>query len=287
MKKYLPYIFILTAGVFWGSLGIFTRNLAVYGFTPKDIVLVRNFGGLVVMTVLFFFMDRSIFRIKLRHFPFFIGTGIISVMAFTLLYFTCQQHCSLAVSAILLYTSPVFVMVMSTLIWKDKITKQKLLALAITLAGCVSVSGILGGNLSVTLFGFITGIGSGFFYALYSIFGRFALEHYNPYTVTYYTFVCAGLTSLLVASPSKVISAFSIYPAVPVFAVCLVLIGTVLPFVFYTRGLAEVESGKAAILACMEPVSAALIGVIVFGEPMTMSVVTGLVCILAAVYILR
>ena len=287
MKKYLPYIFILTAGVFWGSLGIFTRNLAVYGFTPKDIVLVRNFGGLVVMTVLFFFMDRSIFRIKLRHFPFFIGTGIISVMAFTLLYFTCQQHCSLAVSAILLYTSPVFVMVMSTLIWKDKITKQKLLALAITLAGCVSVSGILGGNLSVTLFGFITGIGSGFFYALYSIFGRFALEHYKPYTVTYYTFVCAGLTSLLVASPSKVISAFSIYPAVPVFAVCLVLIGTVLPFVFYTRGLAEVESGKAAILACMEPVSAALIGVIVFGEPMTMSVVTGLVCILAAVYILR
>lgn len=287
MKKYLPYIFILTAGVFWGSLGIFTRNLAVYGFTPKDIVLVRNFGGLVVMTVLFFFMDRSIFRIKLRHFPFFIGTGIISVMAFTLLYFTCQQHCSLAVSAILLYTSPVFVMVMSTLIWKDKITKQKLLALAITLAGCVSVSGILGGNLSVTLFGFITGIGSGFFYALYSIFGRFALEHYNPYTVTYYTFVCAGLTSLLVASPSKVISAFSIYPAVPVFAVCLVLIGTVLPFVFYTRGLAEVESGKAAILACMEPVSAALIGVIVFGEPMTMSVIAGLLCILAAVYILR
>ncbi|MBQ6896227.1 MAG: EamA family transporter [Oscillospiraceae bacterium] len=287
MKKYIPYLFVLTAGIFWGSLGFFNRNLAVYGFTPKDIVLVRNFGGLVVMTVLFFFMDRSIFRIKLRHFPFFIGTGIISVVAFTLLYFTCQQHCSLAVSAILLYTSPVFVMVMSTLIWKDKITKQKLLALAVTLAGCVSVSGIIGGNLSVTFFGFITGIGSGFFYALYSIFGRFALEHYKPYTVTYYTFLCAGLTSLLVASPSKVISSLSISPAVPVLSVCLVLIGTVLPFILYTKGLAEVESGKAAILACMEPVSAALIGVIVFGEPMTMSVITGLMCILAAVYILH
>jgi len=287
MKKYLPYIFILTAGVFWGSLGIFNRNLAVYGFTPKDIVLVRNFGGLVVMTVLFFITDRNIFRIKLRHFPFFIGTGIISVMTFTLLYFTCQQHCSLAVSAILLYTSPVFVMVISTMIWKDKITKQKLLALAVTLVGCVSVSGIISGNLSVTFFGLITGIGSGFFYALYSIFGRFALEHYKPYTVTYYTFLCAGLTSLLVASPSRVISAFRLSPAVVLFAICLVLIGTVLPFVLYTKGLAEVESGKAAILACMEPVSAAVIGVIFFGEPMTMSVITGLVCILAAVYILR
>ncbi|MBQ9844620.1 MAG: EamA family transporter [Oscillospiraceae bacterium] len=287
MKKYLPYIFILTAGIAWGSLGIFTRNLVIYGFTPKDIVLVRNFGGLVVMTVLFFFMDRNIFRIKLRHFPFFIGTGIVSVMAFTLLYFTCQQHCSLAVSAILLYTSPVFVMVMSALIWKDKITKQKLLALFVTLAGCAAVSGIFSGNLTVTAFGFITGIGSGFFYALYSIFGRFALQHYKPYTVTYYTFLCAGLTSLLVASPAKVISTFSLSPSVPFLAVCLVLIGTVLPFVMYTKGLAEVESGKAAILACMEPVSAALVGVIVFGEPMTMSVAAGLLCILTAVYILR
>ena len=67
-------MYILIAGIAWGSLGIFTRNLVAYGFTPKDIVLVRNFGGLVVMTVMFFFMDRNIFRIKIKHFPFFIGT---------------------------------------------------------------------------------------------------------------------------------------------------------------------------------------------------------------------
>ena len=65
------------------------------------------------------------------------------------------------------------------------------------------------------------------------------------------------------------------------------LIGTVLPFVMYTKGLAEIESGKAAILASVEPVAAALVGVIAFGEPMTVSVATGLLCILAAVYILR
>ena len=280
-------MYILIAGIAWGSLGIFTRNLVAYGFTPKDIVLVRNFGGLVVMTVMFFFMDRNIFRIKLKHFPFFIGTGIVSVMAFTLLYFTCQQHCSLAVSAILLYTSPVFVMVMSALIWKDKITKQKLFALVVTLAGCVFISGIIGGDITVTTIGFLTGIGSGFFYALYSIFGRFALEHYKPYTVTYYTFLCAGLASLFVASPAKVVATLTLSPSVPFFAACLILIGTVLPFVMYTKGLAEVESSKAAILACVEPVSAALVGVIVFGEPMTASVAMGLLCILTAVYVLR
>ena len=287
MKKYLPHIFILIAGISWGMLGLFTRNLSAVGFTPRDLIMVRNFGGLVVMTILFFIMDKNIFRIKLKHFPYFLGTGLVSVVLFTLLYFSCQQQCSLAVSAILLYTSPVFVMVMSALIFKDKITKEKLVALIVTFAGCVFVSGILAGNLTVTVSGFLTGIGSGFFYALYSIFGRFALAHYKPLTVTYYTFVCAGIASLFVGSPAQVVTYLGSNAMVPLFALGLVVIGTVLPFVMYTKGLAEIESGKAAILASVEPVAAALVGVIAFGEPMTMAVVMGLVCILTAVYILR
>ena len=287
MKKYLPHIFILIAGISWGMLGLFSRILAANGFAPKDIVLVRNFGALIAMTVMFFVMDKSIFRIKLKHLPYFLGTGLVSVVLFTLFYFSCQQHCSLAISAILLYTSPVFVMIMSTIIWKDKITKQKLFALVITFAGCVCVSGIFSGNISITTIGLLTGLGSGFFYALYSIFGRFALAHYKPYTVTYYTFVCAGIASLFITSPIYVVKTLTASPAVPLFALGIVLIGTVLPFVMYTKGLAEIESGKAAILASVEPVAAALVGVIAFGEPMTVSVATGLLCILAAVYILR
>ena len=178
-------------------------------------------------------------------------------------------------------------MVMSAVIFKDKITKEKLVALAVTFAGCVFVSGILGGNLTVTVGGFLTGIGSGFFYALYSIFGRFALQHYKPLTVTYYTFVCAGIACLFVGNPAQVVGYLGSSPMVPLFALGLVLVGTVLPFIMYTKGLAEIESGKAAILASVEPVAAALVGVIAFGEPMTMAVVMGLVCILTAVYILR
>ena len=287
MKKYLPHICILIAGISWGMLGLFTRNLSAFGFTPRDIVLVRNFGSLIALTIMFFIMDRNIFRIKLKHFPLFLGTGLVSVVLFTLLYFSCQQHCSLAISAILLYTSPVFVMIMSAIIWKDKITKQKLFALVITFAGCVFVSGIFAGNISITTIGLLTGLGSGFFYALYSIFGRFALAHYKPYTVTYYTFVCAGIASLFVTSPANVVTMLGSNILIPFLALGLVFIGTVLPFVMYTKGLAEIESGKAAILASVEPVAAALLGVIAFGEPMTFSVVAGLLCILSAVYILR
>jgi drug/metabolite transporter (DMT)-like permease len=102
-----------------------------------------------------------------------------------------------------------------------------------------------------------------------------------------YFFVCAGIASLFVSSPAKVAVMLQISTVVPLLAVGIVLICTVLPFVLYTKGLAEIESGKAAILASVEPVAAAFVGVIAFGEPLTASVVMGLVCILSAVYILR
>ena len=287
MKKYLPHISILIAGITWGMIGLFNRYLLAGGFTPATIVLTRNFGGFLLMTLLFFLMDRGIFRIKLRHLPYFLGTGVVSVVLFTLMYFSCQEQCSLAVAAILLYTAPAFVMLMSAVLFRESITKKKLLALVIAFAGCAFVSGVFSGGLSVTTAGLLMGIGSAFFYALYSIFARYALTYYQPLTVTYYTFLCAGCASLFVGSPAQVLELLSASPIILLQAVGLVVISTVLPFILYTKGLVHVESGKASILASVEPVAAAVIGVLAFGEPMSASVVLGLGCMLCSVYILR
>ena len=287
MKKYLPYLSILTAACCWGVLGLFSRHLLAADLTPRNIVLVRNFGGLFVMTVLFLIIDRSVFRIKLRHLPWFMGTGIVSVVVFTLMYFSCQQYCSLAVGAILLYTAPTFVVLMSAVLWKEPITKAKLLALVLAFLGCALVSGIFSGDLTVTAKGFWLGLGSGFFYATYSIFGRYALAHYQSLTVTYWTFVFAGLSALFITEPAQVAATVFSSGRLVLLALGMVVVSTVLPYIFYTRGLAQVESGKASILASLEPVVAALAGVIAFGEPMTAAVALGLVCILGSVYILR
>ena len=67
----------------------------------------------------------------------------------------------------------------------------------------------------------------------------------------------------------------------------LVLLSTVAPYILYTTGLANVESGKASIMASIEPVVGTLVGTLVFGEPISAGVFLGLACILACVYILR
>lgn len=285
-QQVVAYASILAAAALWGIIGIWNRNLMGLGLSPTGIVLVRNLGGMVALVALFALKDRSVFRVKREHLKYFLGTGIVSILLFTCCYFTCQKLCSLAVASILLYTAPSFVVVLSAILWKEPVTRKKLLALLLTLVGCACVCGVFAGGLSVTIPGILLGLGSGFFYALYSIFGRYALAHYDSMTVTVWTFIFAGPASLVLLRPAELSVTFA-RPSAWLLALGLVVLSTVLPYVFYTWGLARVEAGKASIMASLEPVVAALMGVAVFGEPMSALTLAGIALVLSGVVILR
>lgn len=278
---------ILAAAALWGVIGLWNRNLMAAGLSPFSIVLVRNLGGCVLLAAFFACKDRSVFRVERRHLKYFFGTGVVSVVFFTVCYFSCQKLCSLAAASILLYTAPSFVVLLSAVLWKEPVTKKKLLALFLTLAGCACVCGVFSGGLSVTLPGVLLGLGSGFFYALYSIFGRYALAHYPPLTVTVWTFLFAGPASLALLRPAELAGALNGGPAVWGTALALAVFSTAAPYVLYTWGLAWTEPGRASILASLEPVVASLTGALVFGEPMGPLTVLGILCVLAGVTILR
>ena len=276
---------ILLAAALWGMIGLWNRRLMAGGLSPTGIVTVRNFGGMALLCAVFAVKDRRVFRVRKAHLKYFFGTGVVSVVLFTVCYFTCQKLCSLAAASILLYTAPSFVVVLSALLWREAVTKRKLLALLLTLLGCAMVCGVFSGEVTVTVTGLALGLGAGFFYALYSIFGRYTLAHYDSITVTVWTFLFAGPASLVLLRRGD-IAAFAARPDLLVTAACLVVFSTVLPYLFYTRGLAGVESGKASIMASLEPVVAALVGVAVYHEPMTALTAAGILCVLGGVAIL-
>ncbi len=278
---------ILAAAALWGVIGLWNRNLMAAGLSPLSIVVVRNLGGMALLALFFLVRDRSVFRVAPGHLKYFFGTGVVSVVLFTVCYFSCQKLCSLAAASILLYTAPSFVVLLSAVLWREPVTKKKLLALLLTLVGCALVCGVFSGDLSVTLPGVLLGLGSGFFYALYSIFGRYALAHYPPLTVTVWTFLFAGPASLVLLRPAELAAAFSGGPGVWATALCLAVFSTAAPYVLYTWGLARTDPGRASILASLEPVAAALTGVLAFGEPMGVPAALGILCVLAGVYVLR
>ena len=278
---------ILAAAALWGVIGLWNRKLMAAGLSPLSVVLVRNLAGMALLVLFFAFKDRSVFRVAPGHLKYFFGTGVVSVVFFTVCYFSCQKLCSLSVASVLLYTAPSFVVLLSAVLWREPVTGRKLLALALTLLGVSLVCGVFSGNLSVTLPGVLLGLGSGFFYALYSIFGRYALAHYPPLTVTVWTFLFAGPASLVLLRPAELAGAFLETPSVWGTAFALALISTAAPYILYTWGLARMEPGRASILASLEPVAATLTGVLAFSESMGPLTALGILCVLAGVYILR
>ncbi len=181
---------IILAGCFWGSMGIFVRRLNGFGFTPIQIVAIRLTVAALVFALLLALKGGSGFRIAPRDLPLFLGLGFGSILFFTICYFSAITIMPLSTAAILLYTSPIWIMLMSALFLREKLNRIKLIALALAFAGCVLVSGISGEGL--TLAGLLLGLGSGIGYGLYSILGTIALRKYSPYTVTAYSFLFAA-----------------------------------------------------------------------------------------------
>ena len=287
-KTAIGTILIIIAGCFWGSMGIFVRRLGIYGFSSIQIVSIRVTLAAVIFALVLYIKDRKGFKLSFRDIPLFLGLGFGSVLVFTICYFTAITMMSLSAAAILLYTSPVWIMLMSVVFFHERLDKRKVTALVLAFAGCVLVSGISGEGMTIA--GLLVGLGSGIGYGLYSILGTIALRKYSPYTVTAYTFAFAAVGSWFVCRPADMFNKFSDAENPGFLAVLCVLtavITAVIPFLAYTLGLESVEASKAGIIATIEPMVATLIGIAVFSEPLTMMSGAGILLILSAVIVLN
>ena len=285
-KSITGNILIIVAGLFWGSMGIFVRHLNALGFTSIQVACLRLTMAGILFAIILLIKDPKGFKIKVQDIPLFLALGLVSILFFTCCYFTAIRLMTMSTAAILLYTSPIWVMVLAIIFLKEKITVQKIIALVLAFAGCVLVSGFGG---KVTLFGILVGLGSGLGYGLYSIFGTFALKKYSTFTVTCYTFLIAGFGSIFVANAvdlANKISAADNKLSLFGFVLLTSVVTAVIPFLLYTLGLNRTTAGKAAVLATVEPAAATVFGFFVMGETIGPVAIAGIFLVFAAIVVL-
>ncbi len=280
-KRY-SILAIVLGGVLWGVIGIFVNALTKAGIETADAVLIRCTLSAVVLFVYMLIKEPSKLKIKLCDLWMFLGTGVVSFFVYSSTYFAAIKLTTMAIAAMLLYTSPIFVMIMSAIFYKERITVKSAVAIAATVAGCALVCG--GARLDgYPLSGLLFGLLSGFTYALYSIFGRVATSKYPPETVTLYTFVFAGIGSLIAGNPTGVAEIIVNNPAVLIPGLGYAVVCSVLPYLLYTGGLKYTSPSVAAVTVCIEPVVAAFVGIIVFKESMTLGTIIGSLLILGSI----
>lgn len=278
---------VLAAGTFWGTMGFFARSLYDVGFGPLEVAQTRITTGLILVGLYILIFNRSQFKVKLKDIWCFLGTGIVSLLLFSTCYFSALNYTSLAVAAILLYTAPFFVMLMSLLLFKEKMNGKKVFALILAFTGCVLVSGV-GGDEKFSWIGILLGLGSGFFYALYSIFGRYAINRgYGAWTMTFYTFLFCSVGCAFLCDWQVIGTSVQADNSVLLWVLGLGFVTAFLPYVLYSMGLESMESSKASILASVEPVVSALFGVFVFHETLTAWGILGILMVLGAIVVLN
>lgn len=278
---------IIAAAALWGCIGLFLKLLTAAGLTSMQGVALRSSVGAVFYGLFLFFSDRSALRVRPRDCGWFFGTGVCSLLFFNWCYFNAITLSSMSVAAVLLYTAPVFVTLMSAVFFREAVTPVKVTALAVTFVGCVLVTGLFPlGQETISLPVVLFGLGSGFGYALYSIFGKVILKRYVPSTVTFYTILFCALFSLPLSGLHANLTALRDGRAWAG-ALGVGLLCCALPYHLYTAGLRDAEPGRAAILATLEPFVAAALGILLFREEITPYKLLGMAAILGAVLLLN
>ncbi len=276
---------VVTAGILWGMIGIFVRPLGNIGLTSADIAFLRSFVAFVLFAVYLLIFRREAFRIKLKDIWCFLGTGMASIAFFNVCYFAAIEMTSMAVAAILLYTSPVFVLLMSAVCFREKLTPVKLISVVLVVVGCVFVSGVIGSDTALGLPALFLGLGAGFGYALYSIFSRCALSRgYRTDTINLYSFLFSASVLVFFADHKVIVHVASSEALAVPLVVMLALFASLLPYLLYTFGLSRVENGIAAIVVGIEPVVAAITGILfLHDDAPSVFTVIGILLVLTAI----
>jgi DME family drug/metabolite transporter len=277
---------VVSAASLWATFGPIARILYERGYTPFELASVRTWVGVAAAGVVALAL-RIPLGIARRDIGFFAAYGIVGFAAFETLLLLSFRHVTIPVAISLLYTAPAFVLVLSHLLFAERITPAKKIALPLSLAGVLLVSGAAGtlveAGVVIPRAGFVYGLGAGFGYALYTLFGRASVSRTHPLAAVFWSFLFAAIALTFLAGPVGPLTRD--IGAIP-WLLALGIVPTLLPYLLYLRALRSVQPGTAAMLACVEPLVAAVLAALLLGERLTAVQAIGMASIVGAALIL-
>lgn len=276
---------VILAAVLWGTLGVVFQILGDLGATAQAIGFWRAAIAAVALGLGLLAWRPAALRVARRDLPFFVAYGLVSVGIFFAIYPKAVHLSSVAVAVVLLYTAPAWVAVMGALWLREPLTGRKLVALALCFVGIALVAGLHDpGHLNLP--GLLAGLASGLTYATLSIFGRAAPEEYEAATLTVWTL---GIGALFLALPALRDPEGLLAPwRSPALILYAGIVPTAGSFVLYTAGLRRMgDAGRASLLATVEPVVAAALGLAILREPLSSAQLAGGVLVLLGIAALQ
>ncbi|MEF8780711.1 MAG: EamA family transporter [Haloferacaceae archaeon] len=271
-------VLVLLGAALFGTLGVFGRAATLSGMSMATLLGLRFVAATGIL--LGYLLVRNRFRVLGgRLLGAELGLGVVyGVMSVT--YFESLAWLSAGVAALLLFTYPVQVTLLSSVTLDERVTLPKLLSLAAAVSGVALV--VTGGELAATPAGVVlVGVAS-VCYTIYAMGTRVLVSDVEP--LIHASYVFAGVTVTVLAYGVATASL-----SVPATATGwwlvggVTAVGTLVPMVLFTEGLARIEASTASIVGTSEPLTTVLLGVAFLGESLTPSIAVGALLVLSGV----
>jgi DME family drug/metabolite transporter len=278
---------VLTAAVLWGTTGT-AQAFAPAGVQPIVVGAVRlAVGGLALLL----FAARQLpaarhgrlsnqTRLPIR--PTLIGAA--SIAAYQLCFFAAVSLTGVAIGTIVaIGSAPILAGLLSWLVDRERPQRRWIMATLLAVAGC-TVLIASGGTLNVNAGGVLLALGAGAAYAVYAHSSKALLAEHTPDLVTAVLFSLGAVFLLPVLFISD-LSWLSTGRGLMV-ALHLGLVATALAYILFTRGLQRIPVSSAVTLSLAEPLTAALLGILLLRERLTFPGLIGISLLLTGLFYL-
>ncbi|MFN4214753.1 DMT family transporter [Exiguobacterium sp.] len=272
---------VALSAILWGIAGGLGGYLMDKGWDPLIISFYRGGVGLVCLLVWFLFRPTRLNK-PLILWAIVAGIGVAGNFVF---YFISIAESSVAVAATLMYTAPIFVLLISFIFRLEKPSLFKFIAIAFVIVGIVLLTEVYSiDSDQVTTLGLAAGLGAGLAYALF-IFGfKYASQHGEPQGILLIAFLTFTFIMVFVVDLEETVSV--IYSSDVWWMILLGVFGAGLSFFLYVVGLKRTPPTSASIVAMVEPVTASLFGFFILSQQLNIVQMSGMAIILLTVTVL-
>lgn len=270
--------FVIFAAMLWGTTGT-AQGLAPSGANPMTVGAIRLAIGGFALLILAISRKQLFSGKKWPLVPTVISA--LFVACYQLCFFAAVAKTGVAVGTMVaIGSSPVAAGILGSLIRKEKLERKWYLATFLAVIGCILLS-LSGEQLSLNLTGIFLALGAGFSYAMYTVTIKGLLDAHSPDAVMAIVFSFAAI--LLTPTFFLYEWRWVLHPQGFAVALHLGIITAALSYWLFARGLKSVKVGNVATLSLAEPLTAALLGVLILGESLGTQEILGICLIFTGI----
>lgn len=272
-------VLVILGAIGWGSLGIASTQLSQLGLSNLSITGMRIVGSFVVLLLLIPLFYNSIRMLQRKHLPALVMQSLVGMLGMTLCYFSAVHSLGPAVAVALLYTAPIWSVVLSFVFLKEQLSLKSILLTSIAVVG---VACMMAGNAELKIVGVLFGLASGLCYAAYGVMGKAIVDHYQPKFLLFSSMTVSALALLPFLDAAELSAVLQHVTAGTAWALfLLIVVGTLLPFALYTQGLKYLKASQASIYTIFEPLTAVLLAACIVGIQLSFVQVFGIILIIS------